>query len=101
MSSRQVIFSPESSRHLRELEDYLADRFYPANAERYIRRLTKACLSLGAAPFRGTKRDDLAPGMRFTGFEHRVKIFFKVVGDKVYIVGIFYGGREGESVLLK
>jgi toxin ParE1/3/4 len=79
---------------LQELEAYLAERFYPANAERYIVRLSDACRALALAPFQGTIRDDLAPGIRTTGFERRVTIYFKVVEERVLILGIFYGGRK-------
>ena len=57
-----VAFSEVAELHLQEIEAYLAERFYPANAERFVQRLTSTCLALGAAPYRGTKRDDLAPG---------------------------------------
>jgi toxin ParE1/3/4 len=39
-------------------------------------------------------RDDLAPGIRTTGFERRATIYFKLVEDRVIILGIFYGGRR-------
>ena len=90
----EVAFSPEAELQLQELEAYLAERFYPANAERYIERLTDACRALALAPFQGTMRDDLAPGIRTTGFERRVTIYFKVVEKRILILGIFYGGRK-------
>ena len=90
----EVAFSAEAELQLQELEAYLAERFYPANAERYIQRLTDACRALALAPFQGTIRDDIAPGIRATGFERRVTIYFKVVEKRVLILGIFYGGRK-------
>ena len=92
----QVAFSEEAELQLQKLEEYLAERFYPANAERYVQRLIEACHSLGAAPYRGTRREDLAPGVRMTGFERRVTIYFKVIEDQVVILGIAYGGRSFE-----
>jgi plasmid stabilization system protein ParE len=91
-----VAFSKEAEIHLQEIEAYLAERFYPANAEQFVQRLTKACLALGAAPYRGTKRDDLADGIRTTGFERRATIYFKVVEERVYILGVLYRGRQFE-----
>ncbi len=92
--SLTVEFSVEAQAHLNELEDYLAERFYPGNARKYLDRLMQSCLSLGRSPHRGRSRDDLRPGLRVIGFERRVSIYFKVVGDRVYIVGVLYGGRE-------
>ncbi|ADW70571.1 type II toxin-antitoxin system RelE/ParE family toxin [Granulicella tundricola] len=92
--SYSVVFSPRAKRQLERLEDYLAERFYPANAERYIHRLTRACHSLALMPFKGTKRDDLRPGIRTIGFERRVTIYFAVESDQVQIISILYGGRS-------
>ena len=79
----EVAFSAEAEAQLQELEAYLANRFYPANAERYVRRLTDACRAFAVAPFQGTMRDDLAPGIRTVGFERRATIYFKVVENRV------------------
>ncbi len=95
----RVAFSAEAETQLREIETYLAERFYPANAERFIERLSQACLSLGTAPHRGTRRDDLIPGMRTMGFERRATIYFKLVESQVLIVSVAYGGRTFEPVL--
>jgi plasmid stabilization system protein ParE len=95
----EVAFSTEAQSQLQELEAYLAERFYPANAERYIERLTDACRALALAPLQGTIRDDLAPGIRTTGFERRVTLYFKVVEERVLILGIFYGGRKAKADL--
>ncbi len=89
----EVIFSAEAEMQLQQIETYLAGRFYPANVERFIESLAQACVSLGIAPHRGTKRDDLIPGLRTIGFEHRVTIYFKLVENEVLIVSVLYGGR--------
>jgi predicted glycoside hydrolase/deacetylase ChbG (UPF0249 family) len=36
-----VAFSEEADLQLKEIEAYLSQRFYPANAERFVRRLTR------------------------------------------------------------
>ena len=91
--SYEVAFTDEASQQIVDLEDYLAERFSSVNAERYIDRLTLACLSLGKAPHRGTMRDDLKPGIRVIGFERRVAIYFTAVEKRVVILGILYAGR--------
>lgn len=48
---------------------------------------------------RGTRRDDIRPGLRTVGFERRATIAFKVLAREVVIVRIFYGGRDFESIL--
>jgi toxin ParE1/3/4 len=73
--SYTVVFSSAAQSQLEELEDYLALRFYPGNAERYVERIATACISLGLAPHRGTQREDLGTGVRMIGFESRVAIY--------------------------
>jgi toxin ParE1/3/4 len=89
----EVVFSTKADDQLEKLQDYLAKRFYPANAERYVQRLTQACHSLAEAPYRGTVRNDLAPGLRTVGFERTATIYFAIVGEQVVIVSIGYGRR--------
>jgi toxin ParE1/3/4 len=95
----EVVFSAEAEMQLQEIEAYLAERSDPANAERFVERLAQACLSLGAAPHRGTKRDDLVPGLRTIGFERRTTVYFKLVENRVLIVSVLYGGRTFEPSL--
>jgi toxin ParE1/3/4 len=49
-----------------------------------------------AFPERGTRRDDLAPGVRTIGFERRVTIAFRVLEDAVEILAVAYAGRDFE-----
>lgn len=44
-------------------------------------------------PERGTRRDDIAPGLRTMGFERRVVIAFRVLDAVVEIVAIAYAGK--------
>ena len=88
-----VELSPRAQKNIEKLEEYLGDRFYPANAERFIDRLLRALESLALAPYRGTSRDDLRTGIRTVGFERKATIYFKVVGDKVIIVSVKFRGR--------
>jgi len=88
-----VIISAKARRQLRRLESYLAERFYPRNAERFINRLIDACEAIGPAPYLGTRRDDLLPGVRSTGFEHIVTIYFEVIHNELRILTITYRGK--------
>jgi plasmid stabilization system protein ParE len=90
----QVIFSPAAEMDLAEIEEYLALRFSQRNAERFVRRIVRECLSLANAPRRGTRRDDVRSGVRTVGFERRVSIVFEVTDGVVVILGVYYGGRQ-------
>ena len=61
------------------------------------------CDRLAHTLHRGTRRDDLRPGLRTFSFERRVTVL-STVDDAtriVTILGVFYGGREFESDLGK
>ncbi len=65
----------------------------------YIDRIETACLALENFPERGTRRDDIRPGLRTMGFERRITIVFRVSRATVEIVRVFYGGQEYERAL--
>ena len=46
------------------------------------------CQRLSTFPERGTRRDDLRPGMRTLGYRRRVTIAFTVTDETVAIVAI-------------
>jgi plasmid stabilization system protein ParE len=95
----EVIFTPEVWAQLAVLNDYIADASSEEIAERYITALVRHCYKLETFPKRGTRRDDLRPGIRILGFRRRVSIVFEVSGTAVTILGIFYGGQDFEAML--
>lgn len=79
--------------------DYIAGQSSPRIAIEYVRRIRTACFALADFPERGTRRDDILPGLRTIGFERRVTIAFRVLKTRVEIVSIAYGGRDFEREL--
>jgi toxin ParE1/3/4 len=59
----------------------------------------KYCESLCVFPLRGTRRDDVRPGLRITNYRKRAVIAFAVDENVVSIIGIFYGGQDYETML--
>jgi toxin ParE1/3/4 len=92
--SHQVVFRPTAEEDLFALYRYIADRSGAARAGNYIERIERACLALSNFPERGTRRDDILPGLRTMGFERRVTIAFRVIEQTVEIVTIAYAGRK-------
>lgn len=95
----KVTFRPQAEADLFGLYRYIADEAGHAIAGGYIDRIEAACLALETFPQRGTRRDDIRPGIRTTGFERRATIVFRVIAREVIIVRIFYGGRDYERIL--
>jgi toxin ParE1/3/4 len=93
----EVIFRPQAETDLLALYRYIAEASGLGIAGSYIDRIETACLSLTTFPNRGTKRDDLAPGLRTIAFERRVTIVYRALKTHVEIVTVAYGGRDFES----
>ncbi len=66
-------------------------------ASAYVGSMEAACERIGDTPGMGAAREDLGPGPRSTGFERRASIVFRVEGERVLIVDVFYGGRDIEG----
>lgn len=95
-----VRFRPAAEADLFNLYGYVAERSGRARAGAYIDRVEAACLGLADFSERGTRRDDLRPGLRVIGIERRVAILFQVTAERVEIGRILYGGRDLEALTL-
>ena len=99
MKTFEVRFRPLAETDLFSLYRYIAASAGHRVAGAYIDRVEAACLALADFPQRGTKRDDILPGLRTIGFERRATIAFQVRKTDVVIVRIFYGGQDFEHIL--
>ncbi len=99
MRIHRVSFLAPAETDLVELYDYIAENNGPTIAGGYIDRIEAACMALEIFPERGTRRDDIRPGIRTMGFERRATIVFRVEPSQVVIVRIFYGGQDFERTL--
>ncbi|WP_265922529.1 type II toxin-antitoxin system RelE/ParE family toxin [Cupriavidus nantongensis] len=99
MRTYPVVFAPEFVEQLESLYDYIAEEASSYIAARYTDAIVEYCESLSTFPHRGTQRDDVRPGLRFTHYKKRAVIAFAVDTDKVSIIGLFYGGRDYETML--
>ena len=95
----RVIYSDRATSDLIRIERYITEAGSPMNAKSYVSAIVAKCDGLSAAPFQGTRRDHLLPGLRTTGFRRRVTIAFRVTNETILIAGIFYGGRSLEKTL--
>jgi plasmid stabilization system protein ParE len=94
----RVVFSPEAEEQLVALYYYIADAASPEIAARYTEGIVNFCNSLQVSPHRGTKRDDIRPGLRVTNYKKRTVIAYAVAIDSVSILGVFYGGQDYETI---
>jgi len=96
-----VVFAPEAEDQIAELYRYIANEASPAVALNYTDAVISCCEALNTFPHRGTPRDDIRPGLRVTNYRGRTLIAYAVddASSVVSILGVFYGGRDIESLL--
>jgi toxin ParE1/3/4 len=99
MKKFEISFRPLAEADLFALYRYIAEEAGHEVAGAYIDRIEAACMALETFPERGTRRDDIRPGLRTMGFERRATIVFQVKRAEVVIVRIFYGGQDYERAL--
>jgi plasmid stabilization system protein ParE len=70
-------------------------------ANAFIDRIIGYCESFAALPHRGTKREEIRPGLRTVGWRRTVTVAFQVFDTDrtVVILGVFYRGRDVEGAL--
>lgn len=101
MKTYGVVFAPEAEDDLAELYDYIAEHGSPTVAARYTEAIIEYCEGLASFAHRGTRRDDIRPGLRITNYKRRAVIAFEVNegSNTVAILGVYYGGRDYGSAL--
>ena len=99
MKRRSVIFSPEAQGDLEWIYDTVATASSPTIALGFMERIERHCRSLDIGSERGTRRDEIRPGLRVVGFERRVSIAFSVEAEEVLILRVFYGGADWSESL--
>ena len=94
-----VIISAPAEADLTSIYDYIAARADADIASRFVDRIETYVLGFARTPERGTKRDDLRPGLRTIGFRRRATILFEVDRVRLHVVihGVYYAGRSFEA----
>lgn len=94
-----VRFAEQAVRDLQEIFDYLRPVAGERIASDHVARLYAYCLSFETFPERGTRRDDLRPGLRFIGYRRQATIAFAVIEETVTILRVFSRGRDVEALI--
>ena len=90
----RVAFSPEERDQLAELEAAIAAAGAPRTAAEYVDAILTFCEQLETFPSRGVPREDLLPGLRVTHYRGRDVIAYRVTGETVAVLGVYYGGQD-------
>jgi plasmid stabilization system protein ParE len=89
----EVVLSHSAEKDLMDLLTYLVQQAGGRIARAYVDRLIDYCSAFGTFPERGTRHDDVRPGLRTVGYRRRATIAFTIEDSTVTIIRIFHGGR--------
>jgi plasmid stabilization system protein ParE len=94
-----VVFSPEATAELLKIYRHIAGEASPEIAKRFTDAIVAHCERFREFPERAVRRDDIRPGLHLTNYKGRVEIAFVIDATTVSILGVFYGGRDYETLL--
>lgn len=92
----KLVFRPFAEADLAQIDDFIATDS-PQRAIAFVRRLRQQCEALREMPERGPRREDLGRGVRILPFEKRAVIAYRVAGQSVQILRIFYAGKDYQA----
>lgn len=99
----RITYTPEATRHLEALDDWIAEVAGPMAARRFVKALLDHIEGILVFPRAGRSRDDVRPGVRTTTYKKRTLIAYWVDDSEtdviVTVVGVFHGGPDWESAL--
>ncbi len=93
-----VVFTEDALQDLRDIYDYVASQADFDIADGFLERIIDASRGLASLPKRGSRRDEVQPGLRSISYQRRTTIFYLVENDQVMIIHVLYGGRDIATV---
>ncbi|WP_105437416.1 type II toxin-antitoxin system RelE/ParE family toxin [Neorhizobium sp. T25_13] len=100
MEHLPVTYRPEALRDIDSIFLYVLDISQSlATAQSFTDRIFEHCERIGDVPRGGISRGDLGEGVRLVPFERSAVILYRLNGDTVEVLNIFYRGRDYEAIL--
>ena len=97
--TRRLVLTRRAKAQIDSLYEYIAREASLETADRYIDALIARIGGLTQFPQRGTRRDDLRPGLRTVPFRRRLTIAYAVKPQEVRIIAIARTGQELKGLL--
>ena len=95
----RIAFHADAEAEIDKLYELLLAEAGPAIAGNYVGGIYDLIEGLRTFPERGSLREGKLTGLRIVGYRRRVSIAFSVQKDVIYVLGVFYGGRDVQSLL--
>lgn len=95
--TRRVIFTRKAEAHLDSIHSYIRRQSGCERADAFVGSIIAFCRSLDAFPHRGTRRDDILPGLRIIPFRRRITLAITADETTVVVGGVYYGGQDYQA----
>jgi toxin ParE1/3/4 len=92
-----LVYSGRARSDLEAILRYIARDNLPA-ARRWVAAIERQCLQLRAFPELGVERTDLSHGLRILPYRRAV-IVYRILGSRVRIVRVLYGGQDYAALM--
>ena len=98
MKTWPIVYDPQAIEDLDGIHEWISRQASTRTADLYEERIVACIARLRHFPDRGSRRDDVAEGLRVLGFERRVDIAYRLTAERVEILRIMYAGRQLSSL---
>ena len=89
---RLILRTRRAANDLHDIWTYIAEDD-PASADHMLDRIETRCRQLALFPYFGSKRKDLAPGLRGTTVGN-YRIFYRVTAASIEIIRVIHAARD-------
>jgi toxin ParE1/3/4 len=96
--ARELVYRPQAEEDLESIYRFIAQDS-PTRAFGFVEKILRRCDLLRDAPEQGRARPDLKPGLRVIPYGRSVVITYRLTGDTIEILRIFYGGQDYETIM--
>jgi toxin ParE1/3/4 len=96
--ARSLVYLPRAGEDLEGIYRFIAQDS-PTRAFDFIEKIQQRCDLLRDYPEQGRARPDLRPGLRVIPYGRSVVITYRVTGDMIEVLRIFYGGQDYETIM--
>ena len=96
--AHKLVYRPRANEDLEGIYRFIAQDS-PTRAFGFIEKIQLRCDLLREYPEQGRARPDLKPGLRVIPYGRSVVITYRVTGDTIEVLRIFYGGQDYETIM--
>ena len=93
----RILRTPQADADLQEIWSSIA-RDDVSAADKLIRRIDDAFLSIAANPDVGIRLDEIRPGLRCKPVRRWYLIFYEITDDSITVLRVLHGSRDYESL---